>query len=129
MEYSGIRATKSELELLNVLWAADAPLSRAAILANSENKSWKDSSVHILLNGMLEKGLIREAGFARAGKTFGRLFAPNVTVEEYYFHLFKALPEKSRKIMLRHFIQWEDPDEEMIAAMQASILKVKANEI
>jgi len=76
--------TKSEMQIMDVLWAADAPLSRADLLAHSEEKSWKDSSVHILLNGLLVKGAIREAGFVKRSKTFGRTFLPTLTREEYF---------------------------------------------
>ena len=53
-------------------------------LENTQDKSWKDSSVHILLNGMLVKGVIREAGFVKRSKTYGRTFEPTLTREEYY---------------------------------------------
>ena len=76
--------TKSEMQIMDVLWAADTPLSRADLLARSEEKSWKDSSVHILLNGLLAKGAIREAGFVKRSKTFGRTFVPTLTREEYF---------------------------------------------
>ena len=55
--------TKSEMQIMDVLWGSDAPLSRSDLLERSEEKTWKDSSVHILLNGLLAKGAIREAGF------------------------------------------------------------------
>ena len=76
--------TKSEMEIMDVLWAAEAPLSRADLLARSEEKTWKDSSVHILLNGLLQKEAIREAGLVKRSKTYGRVFAPTLTREEYF---------------------------------------------
>ena len=76
--------TRSEMEIMNVLWESDAPLSRSDLLANSEGKTWKDSSVHILLNGLLQKGAIREAGLVKRSKTYGRVFAPTLTREEYF---------------------------------------------
>ena len=76
--------TKSEMQIMDVLWEAGAPLSRADLLERSEAKTWKDSSVHILLNGMLNKGIIREAGFVKRGKTYGRLFLPTMSREEYF---------------------------------------------
>ena len=76
--------TKSEMEIMDVLWASEAPLSRSDLLACSEGKSWKDSSVHILLNGLLKKELIHEAGLVKRRKTYGRLFAPSMTREEYF---------------------------------------------
>ena len=76
--------TKSEMQIMDVLWEADQPLSRADLLAHGEGKSWKDSSVHILLNGLLQKEAICEAGFVKRSKTYGRTFAPTMTREEYF---------------------------------------------
>ena len=76
--------TKSEMEIMDVLWGSDRPLSRADLLARSEEKTWKDSSVHILLNGLLQKGAIQEAGLVKRSKTYGRIFSPTMTREEYF---------------------------------------------
>ena len=76
--------TRSEMEIMDVLWESGEPLSRSDLLEKSENKSWKDSSVHILLNGLLAKGAIREAGLVKRSKTFGRTFAPTLTREQYF---------------------------------------------
>lgn len=76
--------TKSEMEIMDVLWAAEGPLSRSDLLERSEEKTWKDSSVHILLNGLLQKGAIREAGFVKRSKTYGRTFLPTLTREQYF---------------------------------------------
>ena len=76
--------TKSEMEIMDVLWTAQKPMSRSDILESSSDKSWKDSSVHILLNGLLKKNMIQEVGFVKRSKTYGRTFAPTVSREEYF---------------------------------------------
>lgn len=76
--------TRSELEIMDVLWNAGVPLSRSELLERSTDKRWKDSSVHILLNGLLHKDAIYEAGFVKCSKTYGRTFAPALTREQYY---------------------------------------------
>ena len=76
--------TRSEMEIMDVLWNRGIALSRSDLLDRQEEKTWKDSSVHILLNGLLKKGAIREAGFVKRSKTFGRTFAPTLTREEYF---------------------------------------------
>lgn len=76
--------TRSEMEIMDVLWEADRPLSRSDFLECDTQKSWKDSSIHVLLNGMLRKGAIREAGFVKRQKTYGRTFLPTMTREEYF---------------------------------------------
>lgn len=76
--------TRSEMEIMDVLWEAREPLSRSDLLARSVGKSWKDSSIHILLNGLLQKQVIQEAGFVKRSKTYGRTFVPTMTREEYF---------------------------------------------
>ena len=84
MEVVPLELTKSEMEIMDVLWGAEVPLSRSDLLAHSEEKSWKDSSVHILLNGLLQKKAIREAGMVKRSKTYARTFVPTMTREEYF---------------------------------------------
>lgn len=79
--------TRSEMEIMDVMWNSDVPLSRADLLDRSDDKRWKDSSVHILLNGLLKKGAISEAGFVKRSKTYGRTFLPKLTREEYFAQL------------------------------------------
>ena len=76
--------TRSEMEIMDVMWESGIPMSRADLLARSEEKTWKDSSVHILLNGLLQKGAIQEAGLVKRSKTYGRVFSPTLTREQYF---------------------------------------------
>ena len=84
IEGVNMELTRSEMEIMDVLWETGKPLSRADLLEHTEEKTWKDSSVHILLNSLLQKEAIREAGLVKRGKTFGRVFAPTMTREEYF---------------------------------------------
>jgi len=79
-----VELTRSEMEIMDVMWESGVPMSRADLLARSEEKTWKDSSVHILLNGLLQKGAIQEAGLVKRIKTYGRVFSPTMTREEYF---------------------------------------------
>ena len=76
--------TKSELEIMNVIWEAGRPLTRGEILELSVDKNWKDNSIHILLNRLLAKGALTEGGFARSGKSYGRLYEATLSGVEYY---------------------------------------------
>lgn len=76
--------TKSELEIMDVLWDSSCPLSRSDLLERSEEKNWKDSSIHILLNGLLQKNAIENVGYVKRSKTYGRTFQPTLTREEYF---------------------------------------------
>ena len=76
--------TKNELEIMDVLWEQNRPLSRGELLSLPANKTWMDSSIHILLNSLLRKGAIREAGYAKCGKTSGRVYEASLSCAEYY---------------------------------------------
>ena len=76
--------TRSEMEIMDVMWENNVPMSRADLLSHSEKKTWKDSSVHMLLDGLLQKGAIQEAGLVKRSKTYGRVFLPTLTREEYF---------------------------------------------
>lgn len=90
--------TKSEREVMEVFWSVGESLSQTELLAYAKDRSWKDRSVYILLNGLLSKGALREDGFVRSGKTFARRFAPTLTYEDYCaleIASFKRRPDPS----------------------------------
>lgn len=79
-----MKLTNSELEVMETLWLARRSLSRSEIIELSPNRSWSPRTIHILLNGLLEKGAIMEAGFVKRTKTYGRLYAPRISGEDYF---------------------------------------------
>lgn len=114
--------TKSEMEIMDVLWGSEKPLSRADLLARSEEKSWKDSSVHILLNGLLQKGAIQEAGLVKRSKTYGRVFSPTMTREEYFASTIFSHRHKPEIVgLFRALLQREDITREDLAEISALI--------
>lgn len=84
------RLTKSELEIMEVLWSENRPLSRSFIIGHAPHRSWKDSSIHILLNSMLDKGAIEIVGFEQTGRRIARTFSPTLTADEYYVMQIKS---------------------------------------
>ena len=118
--------TKSEMEIMDVLWASGEPLSRADILERSEEKSWKDSSVHILLNGLLQKEAIREAGFVKRSKTYGRTFAPTLTREEYFATTIFSHARKPQIVgLFAALLEREDITREQLEQMEALLQQRK----
>ena len=84
-----ITLTKNELEIMELMWEIKRPLSRSEIIELSPNRSWKASSIHILLNKMLEKGAIGVEGFIRTGKNYGRTYSPLITEDDYFMMQLK----------------------------------------
>ena len=119
--------TKSELEIMNVIWKADRPLTRGEILKFLNDKTWKDSSIHILLNGLMKKNAICEAGFAKSGKTFGRVYAANLSGEEYYSSkVFSFCGKEGVPGFFTALIKCEGVDAELLAQLEQIIAARKA---
>jgi BlaI family penicillinase repressor len=72
-----------ELEIMELLWSKKQALSRTEIIDLSINKSWKPSTIHLLLNSLLKKELVIVDGFKQTGKNYGRTFRAALTREEY----------------------------------------------
>ena len=114
--------TKSEMEIMDVLWASEQPLSRSDLLERSEEKTWKDSSVHILLNGLLQKGAIREAGVVKRSKTYGRTFSPTMTREEYFAATIFSHRHKPQIVgLIAALLKREDITPEELAQISALV--------
>lgn len=115
--------TKSELEIMDVFWASDAALSRSDLLERSEEKNWKDSSVHILLNGLLNKGAIREVGFIKRSKTYGRTFLPTMTREEYFASMVFSFRHKPKIVgLMEALLKREDITAEELDAIEKLVV-------
>ncbi len=75
--------TNSEKEIMELLWKEGRPLSGAEIVALSENKTWKESYIHLLINSLLKKEMIKMDGFVKTTKNYARTFVSTITEEEY----------------------------------------------
>ena len=118
--------TKNELEIMDVLWREGRPLSRGEILNLSEDKTWMDSSVHILLNSMLKKMAIREAGFVKCGKTCGRVYEAALSCEEYYVSTFASTKAQPDFVKLTEaYIAAKNMDAGTVERMRAVLDTVK----
>ncbi len=83
--------TKSELEIMELLWQQEEPLTSSQIIDMSEDRSWKKSYVHLLINSLLEKGMIEVVGFIKTTKNYARTFKAKVTKEEYSVDRYTGL--------------------------------------
>lgn len=116
--------TKNEIEIMEILWSEQRPLTRTEIVNLSVDKSWKDSSIHILLNSLLKKNAIREAGYVRTGKGFGRTFEPTKSGESYYAGILAKIARKTSISMLfSKLIESEDITDETIEELEELLRK------
>lgn len=78
-----IKLTNSELEVMELLWASEEALSSREIIEKSEDKSWKDSYVHLIINSLLDKNMIYISGFKQTTKNYTRVFLPTMPKEKW----------------------------------------------
>lgn len=74
--------TKSERQLMEVLWNSEEGLTCAQIIEHSKDKKWKDSYIHIMVKSLLKQGLIEVTGFELVSKSYARKFSPTMTRDE-----------------------------------------------
>lgn len=123
--------SKNEFEIMSLLWKENKPLSRTEIIELSPDKTWKPSSVHILLNSLLDKEAIQVDGFVRTGKNYGRTYSAALTQEEYATMQFtQNMPTDTNKNetladFIAALIQKENVDKEVLNKVQEAIDRKK----
>ena len=98
--------TKKELEMMTVLWGSDTALTASEILKASTDKTWKDKSLHILINSLLKKNLIVVDGFKKMEKVYARSFKPAISQTDYIWtHLTSGLDKKKSRTLYGAWIK------------------------
>lgn len=75
--------TSKEEAAMKVLWASDGPLSATEIAEKIPNRSWPSSSIQSILRTLEKKQAIEVAEITKIGKSYGRLFRPTISANEY----------------------------------------------
>ena len=80
-EYFSLSA-KEELAM-KVLWDTDEALSASEIAEKIPNRTWPATSIQSILRGLENKNAIRVDSITKLGKSYGRLFRPVLSANEY----------------------------------------------
>ena len=75
--------TPSEYEVLEVMWSTEKEMTASEIVEISKNKTWKSSSVHLLMASLLKKYLVEISGFKKTTKNFARTFKPSISKSDF----------------------------------------------
>lgn len=74
--------TNTERDLMEGFWDAGKPMSLPQ-LAALPGRSWNVRSAFAMVQHLVKKGVLREAGAARCANGLARAFEPTMTREEY----------------------------------------------
>ena len=119
--------TDSEREVLELLWNSDEPLTSTEIVRLCIGRTWKSSYIHIMINSLLKKEMIRVAGFKKTTKNYARTFEPTMTRDQWNLLRMKqekGVPAELLKEMLEMIIT-EGADEEILEELFEVIEKRK----
>jgi predicted transcriptional regulator len=83
-----IKLTKSEYELMKILWSAERPLAKHEILAASTEYTWQENYLKKMLHMLLNKGAIKPVGKVQVVKNYTRLYLPTLTEDEYHIQQY-----------------------------------------
>lgn len=113
---------ESEGQIMDALWSCGQPLSSAALLDAIPQRKWKERSIFAILDGLLKKELIYEAGFVRRGKTIARTFAPTMTYAEFIAKQVAQTPYRpSLSVMMSAFLGAEKVTNSTLTELDALI--------
>ena len=68
---------------MEIFWKADHAMAQTEVVSTCVERKWKERSIFSMLNSLMEKGVLREVGFVRSGKTYARTFEPAMSHAEY----------------------------------------------
>lgn len=98
--------TKSEQQIMEIFWKADHAMAQTEVVSTCVERKWKERSIFSMLNSLMEKGVLREVGFVRSGKTYARTFEPAMSYAEYLAAVVaEQLPAKQLPELLAALMQ------------------------
>lgn len=120
---------QSEAEIMDALWKNQEPMSSAALIEAIPQRKWKERSIFAILDGLLKKELIYEAGFVRRGKTIARTFSPVMSYSEFIAKQVSeagSLYKPTVPALMSAFLDAEDVTEDTLAELESLITQRKA---
>lgn len=125
-----LQLSHNEYLMMELLWKEDRPLSRAELLKGTTGRNWNPSSIHLILNSMLSKGVIK---ITDEEKKYGRTYEAVITQEDYILQCVEnGMPGKSNeeKVLgvVAALVKKSRISEEDIAALE-EILDKKREEL
>lgn len=117
--------TSKEEAAMKALWTSDEPLSATEIAERIPNRLWPSSSIQSILRTLEKKQAIEVAEITKIGKSYGRLFRPTISADEYAVMQFNRYYQGDSKTSssLISMLLGEKNSKEEIAEVLQELLK------
>lgn len=116
---------EKEEQVMKILWESDAPMS-ASEIASRIDSEWASKSIQNIIRKLEGKKAIEIAEIAKIGKTYGRLFKPSITVDEYVIsQLNKLYADKEIPVVVSKLIESKSKNSELSKDLKSLMEKYK----
>lgn len=90
-----ILSTKEEAAM-KVLWNSERPLSATEIAEAIPDRTWPTVSIQNIIRSLEKKQAIKVEEITKLGKSYGRLFGPTLSANEYATMQFQRYYQKDK---------------------------------
>ena len=120
--------TVSELSILRLLWEEKIALSGSEILERLPELNLFSTSIYTILDGMVDKGVLKVDGKIRRGKRFARTFVPTMSQEDFaamqVVKLTPNVPKYDRLVgLFTALVKHDGIDEETLSSLEDFLQK------
>lgn len=117
---------KKEEQVMKVLWNSNKPLSITEI-KELVGADWAKTSIQSVVRKLESKGAIKVAKITKICKTYGRLFCPTISLDEYAIMHFENLYSNDKFIpfILSALLDEKNRTPELINDLEEIIKKYK----
>lgn len=113
--------TSKEEAAMKALWTSDKPLSATEIAERIPNRLWPSSSIQSILRTLEKKQAIEVAEITKIGKSYGRLFRPTISADEYavmQFNRYYQGDSRTRSSLISMLLGEKNSKEEIAEVLQ-----------
>ena len=107
-----MKLTDKELQIMAVLWGTGKPLTANEIIEASDNRTWKENSIYIIMNTLVKKGAVRLVNHKPTMTNNARAYETALTSEEYALSCIENVRQSGihvdTKTLVRRLIEAEE---------------------
>jgi len=89
--------SSKEEAAMKVMWDTDEALSASEIADRIPNRTWPASSIQSIIRSLEKKNAIEVESITKIGKSYGRLFRPTLSANEYATMQFSRYYQDNKK--------------------------------
>jgi predicted transcriptional regulator len=106
-----MKLTDKELEIMAVLWDSKKPLTANEIIEASDNRTWKESSIYIIMNTLVKKKAVILKYYKPTGSNTARAYEPIISSEQYTVSAIRSMRKNGIRIDIPTLIEFLEAEE------------------